>query len=106
MKDNYSWLDEVLFKIRTTREVEHNDNQWSTEFVYSLEESKQAIISQIEIEKLRARIEETEMLRDKIWAFLHVLPATMGDKQAINSIDYEFEEELTHLTEKLKELRR
>ena len=40
-------LDEVLFKVRTTRNVEHNDGQWSTEFVYSLDEAKQAITSLI-----------------------------------------------------------
>ena len=100
MKDNYSWLDDVLDKYIPSTNIMYENQPTNRKL------AKQTIISQIQIEKLSAKIEETEMLRDKIWAFLHVLPATMGDKQAINSIDYEFEEELTHLTEKLKELRR
>jgi len=47
-------IDEILFKIRTTHEVEHNDNQWTTEFVYTLEEAKQAIQQEL----LKARIDE------------------------------------------------
>lgn len=38
--DNEQELLELLMTIRTTREVEHNDNQWTTEFVYSIEEAK------------------------------------------------------------------
>lgn len=40
---NTSNIDKLLFKFRTTHEVEHNDNQWTTEFVYTINEAKQAI---------------------------------------------------------------
>lgn len=49
-----SELDEALFKLRTTREVEHNDNQWTTEFVYTLDEAKVAIERLIAEEVLKA----------------------------------------------------
>lgn len=39
-----------------------------------------------------ARLETAEELRATIYNFLHVLPLTMNDKQAISAIDYEFEE--------------
>ena len=50
-------LDKLLFKLRTTHEVEHNDNQWATEFVYSLAEAKQAIQSLITTQKQEAYIQ-------------------------------------------------
>ena len=43
----HSELYEVLFKARTVREVELNDNIWTTEFVYTLDEAKQAILNLI-----------------------------------------------------------
>lgn len=36
-------INEILFKLRTTHEVEHNNNQWTTEFVYPLDEAKQQL---------------------------------------------------------------
>lgn len=54
-------INEILFKIRTTHEVEHNDNQWTTEFVYTLEEAKQAIQQEL----LKARIETLEWLLEQ-----------------------------------------
>lgn len=45
-------INETLFKLRTTREVEHNDNQWTTEFVYTLEEAK-AQIKQLLVDVLQ-----------------------------------------------------
>ena len=55
-------IDEILFKIRTTHEVEHNDNQWTTEFVYTLEEAKQAIQQEL----LKARIDELKQMETKL----------------------------------------
>lgn len=60
MPDN-SNIDEILFKLRTTHEVEHNDNQWTTEFVYTIDEAKQAIQQEL----LKARIDELEHIEDK-----------------------------------------
>ena len=52
--DNEQELLELLMTIRTTREVEHNDNQWTTEFVYSIEEAKARLLQW----GIRQRIEE------------------------------------------------
>ncbi len=54
-------IDEILFKIRTTHEVEHNDNQWTTEFVYTLEEAKQAIQQEL----LKAKWEIVNMAKQR-----------------------------------------
>ncbi len=44
-------VNKVLFKIRTTHEVEHNDNRWTTEFVYSLDEAKTDLLTLITTQK-------------------------------------------------------
>ena len=36
-------LMEVMLYVRTTHEVEHNDNQWTREFVFSFDEAKAKI---------------------------------------------------------------
>ena len=53
MKDNYSWLDDLLASV---------DDLLRREGWKNLNEEKQTIISQIEIEKLRARIDELKAL--------------------------------------------
>jgi hypothetical protein len=83
--DNYSWLDSCFKLIKGN---------------YEYSEAKQTIISQmekeIEIEKLRARIEETT-LWCKEWG---------NGKDVIGDGSWEdyYEHRVTHLTEKLKEL--
>jgi len=71
-------LDKILFKIRTTHEVEHNDNKWTTEFVYTPDETRQAIKDLI----YKARINEAKGL----------LSTTLGDTS--NSEIWERIEEL------------
>ncbi len=53
-------LDKVLLKLRTTHEVEHNDNQWTTEFVYTLEEASAQLHKLLVAEKLK----EIDVLRN------------------------------------------
>lgn len=47
-------LMEVMLYVRTTHEVEHNDNQWTREFVFSFDEAKAKINRLI----VQARIDE------------------------------------------------
>ena len=53
-------LMEVMLYVRTTHEVEHNDNQWTKEFVYSFDEAK-AKINRFIVE---ARLDELKRLWD------------------------------------------
>ena len=80
-------IDEILFKIRTTHEVEHNDNQWTTEFVYTLEEAKQAIQQEL----LKARIDEISILRNGY-----------GWGDALETSEYILDDRLDDLQAKLK----
>ena len=88
MKDNYSWLDDVLDK--------HADFMIGSQGVYysggkdtlTRGEAKSVILHQIEIEKLRARIDE-----------MHKYAQRGTDSE----IPY-FNQRLADLTEKLKEL--
>lgn len=45
-------LMEVMLYVRTTHEVEHNDNQWTREFVFSFDEAKAKINRLIVLAKL------------------------------------------------------
>jgi hypothetical protein len=54
-------IHKVLFKLRTTHEVEHNDNQWSTEFVYTLEEAEAELDKLISDQVAKARKEERSL---------------------------------------------
>jgi len=47
-------LMEVMLYVRTTHEVEHNDNQWTREFVFSFDEAKAKINRLIVESKLEA----------------------------------------------------
>lgn len=68
--DNEQELLELLMTIRTTREVEHNDNQWTTEFVYSIEEAKARLLQW----GIRQRIAE-----NKHWLDNYTLPYIQQD---------------------------
>lgn len=67
--DNEQELLELLMTIRTTREVEHNDNQWTTEFVYSIEEAKarllqwgtRQVIKELQNQRIRFEVPEEEL---------------------------------------------
>lgn len=48
-------LMEVMLYVRTTHEVEHNDNQWAREFVYSFDEAKAKINRLIDDARLDER---------------------------------------------------
>jgi len=109
MKDNYSWLDSALDNIVVVNGQDY-DAYAITETV---DLAKQTIISQIEIEKLRARIDECQLWIDDFEQdFVNyneepkgslVLKPTSVDRYiALDSI----KEEIARLTEKLKELRR
>ena len=51
-------LMEVMLYVRTTHEVEHNDNQWTREFVFSFDEAKAKINRLIEQATIKSRINE------------------------------------------------
>ena len=104
--DNYSWLDEILFKFfcKVDPNVVFNGQKIT-------HKTKSQIQSQIEIEKLRARIEECQLWIDDFEQdFVNyneepkgslVLKPTSVDRYiALDSI----KEEIARLTEKLKEL--
>ena len=55
-------LMEVMLYVRTTHEVEHNDNQWTREFVYSFDEAKQALNLYIEERVREGKIKEIKHL--------------------------------------------
>ncbi len=80
--------DEILFKLRTTHEVEHNDNQWTTEFVYTIDEAKQAIQQEL----LKARIDEISILRNGY-----------GWGDALETSEYILDDRLDDLQAQLKE---
>lgn len=84
---NTSNIDELLFKLRTTHEVEHNDNQWTTEFVYTIDEAKQAIQQEL----LKARIDEISILRNGY-----------GWGDALETSEYILDDRLDDLQAKLK----
>lgn len=95
MKDKYSWLESLLIKV-------FNNGVDSASEVGALEpwdiigavEAKSIIISQIEIEKLRATIEELIAIRNIL-----LLPSTKN-KDWLPYIN----DRIADLTEKLKEL--
>ena len=103
MKDNYSWLDTLLWELAHEYDRYYGGSE--------VEDSKQTIISQIEIEKLRANIELLEKLKARELPRLTLKDYTeMGgnpeqDGQADlaeNIIDC-IDEEIAQLQEKLKE---
>lgn len=59
-------LDEILFKLRTTREVELNDNRWTKDFVYPLDEAKQQLTQLIAQERKAGRLEGLEMAKQSV----------------------------------------
>jgi len=107
MKDNYSWLDDLLADIETENESYADLDDYGK---FLVDRAKQTIISQIEIEKLRARIDEGK----KLWG--HAREHTITDIQLIEhqtggQVDFVeavdtkyFEQRQKQLQEKLKEL--
>ena len=87
MTDNTQELDEILFKLRTTRDVELNDNRWGQEFVYTLNEAKQAILDwhnnqiETELEALReeAKHEDLRTISQIITARIDKLKESSND---------------------------
>ena len=61
MKDNYSWLDDLMGWYERDGET-WQPKSWEMSEDLNVTNVKQTIISQIEIEKLRARIEELQNL--------------------------------------------
>ena len=114
MKDNYSWLDLDYYIFCSSSCANNADPADGGGYCScGAENDKQTIISQIEIEKLRARIEECQLWIDDFEQdFVNyneepkgslVLKPTSVDRYiALDSI----KEEIARLTEKLKELRR
>ena len=94
MKDNYSWLDSFLEEFRL--DVIDHFNEGGGNLQQTKTDAKQTIISQIEIEKLRARIEETTLWY-KEWGY-------GKDRIGDGSWEDYFEYRTTTLQEKLKEL--
>ena len=104
MKDNYSWLDDCLdtaLEEYTLEVVDPIAADGVEERTVIRNKAKQTIISQIEIEKLRARIETLKGIEE------------MSDGQTVNLNSdhdnyilkvYIVKAEIADLTEKLKEL--
>ena len=90
MKDNYSWLDSLILELGhyDQFDIDHKHPDYLRE--------RKILANQIEIEKLRARIEETTLWY-KEWG---------NGKDRIGDGSWEdyYEYRLSHLTEKLKEL--
>ena len=103
MKDNYSWLDETLNNLYFGYKYDYvdTDPKRNTGGVSRLrikktvsvtvDQAKQTIISQIEIEKLRARIDSLKTLDNGQQSMQGYYPTTIRNR-------------LADLTEKLKEL--
>lgn len=58
---------QAIFKLRTTHEVEHNDNQWTTEFVYSIEDVEEAIGNLIAQAEKESEIRGLEFAENNVW---------------------------------------
>jgi hypothetical protein len=90
MKDNYSWLDSFLEEFRL--DVIDHFNEGGGNLQQTKTDAKQTIISQIEIEKLRAEIGRL----DNVKANLFNADDEVGAEVVQKHLDY--------LQEKLKEL--
>ena len=76
-------LMEVMLYVRTTHEVEHNDNQWTREFVYSFDEAKAKINRLIVLAKLEGfDIAFDCHDYDRLRAYKEQLTKELGDSEA------------------------
>lgn len=57
-------LMEVMLYVRTTHEVEHNDNQWTREFVFSFDEAKAKINRLIVQKQLQIKANVWQQFKD------------------------------------------
>lgn len=73
-------LMEVMLYVRTTHEVEHNDNQWTREFVYSFDEAKAKInrlIVEAELKGFNIAFDSHDY--DRLRAYREQLTKELGD---------------------------
>ncbi len=76
-------LMEVMLYVRTTHEVEHNDNQWTREFVFSFDEAKAKINRLIVLAKLEGfDIAFDCHDYDRLRAYKEQLTKELGDSEA------------------------
>lgn len=81
-------LMEVMLYVRVRHEVEHNDNQWTREFVYSFDEAKAKINRLIVLAKKQAYKELGDELKRVDWQ----LEDTIDSNDTVHEqIDFEIE---------------
>lgn len=65
--------------------------------LFDTEETIDAIEALLTAKTTEARIDELEFMRDHMYNYYHMVSATMNDKEAIATFDYEFEDRLAQL---------
>ena len=101
MKDNYSWLDDTFNDSECTGYTCNHET--ASKHYIVIDEDKQTIISQIEIEKLRARIDERKNVALDNYNG-HTFSDSTNYRGKFDKFTENNEKAIVHLTEKLKEL--
>jgi len=109
MKDNYSWLDRLLDIYRRDIFESINKSYNPKETNSSKLGAKQTLISQIEIEKLRAKIDSMQQAKSRVLRRTEIPADAKEPTRDIVVITGEecakiIDLDIANLTEKLKEL--